>query len=51
MNSTDITFPDKRILREAWEKDLEKRPRALPGYREGNLPGGGDIRAGFLKDE
>lgn len=53
-NTRDTTSPDERTLREsreARERDLEGRPRALPGYGEGRLLGGGDMRAGVSKDE
>lgn len=53
-NSADITFPVKRTLTESrvsWERNQKERPRALPGYGEGELLAGGDIRAGVLKDE
>ena len=43
-HSTDTTFPDKGTLREsreAWERDVDRRPRALPRYGKGNLWRGG----------
>lgn len=42
-HSTDTTFPDEMTLREsreAWERDLDRRPKALPTHGKGNLQAG-----------